>query len=289
MANSAVKDFRFKKKNKQKRWPGKHKKAGKRSGKKYFILVLIAVFVGLLIGGALLGVYKWLSGSEFFQITSIKIEGNRQLSRQQILMLSGVDIRTNLLAFDVKAARAKIESDGWVKSARVERKWPSDLFIKVRERDPVALIRGLRGLFYVDVNGVAFSPVNPRDDMDFPVISGLEKEVGLYVSGEVKSWGDKKEEIADILRFISYAGKGSSALPRQNISEINLAKDNGYVLYLADRPFPIYLGSQVSQKSYYRLAKVLYVLYKKREFSDVNFIRMDYMNDKVLVSKKNAG
>ena len=115
-------------------------------------------------------------------------------------------------------------------------------------------------------------------DLDFPVITGLENR-------PIANLAANNGPLVAALRFISYAGRGSSSLPRQNISELHLTEKGELVLYLADRPFPISLGKEINRNKYNRLAKVLYRLYKKREFSSVEYIKMDYAVNKILVGK----
>ncbi len=247
-----------------------------------------AVIVGVVVGGSIFMVYQWLSSLDFFQLTSVRVEGSNRLDKQQIMELSGLSYRANILAINTGLIEQELEDHDWIEFAEIERNLPSELQISIKERVPVALLNGENGLRFLDRNGVVFAPAIPPEDLDYPLITGLESELAEGEIGDWSSWLARKEQLKKALQFVRYASQGSSALPRQNISEINLVETNKYLLFLADSPFPIYMGAEVGKKRYYRLAKVLYWLYKKREFSDVNFIRMDYMNNKVLVGKNNA-
>ncbi|MBU1743269.1 MAG: cell division protein FtsQ, partial [Proteobacteria bacterium] len=57
------------------------------------------------------------------------------------------------------------------------------------------------------------------------------------------------------------------------------------ILFLADRSFPIYLGQGDMGKKCIRLARVLGWLYKKNEFQDTTSIRLEYLDNKVLVER----
>jgi len=223
--------------------------------------------------------------SEFFQVASIRIEGNQRLDSRYIQILSGVTYTANLLALDPGDIEARLRAHPWISQATVKRNLPSEVAITLKERKPVALVVGSHGLFFIDRHQVIFVRGRYPDRLDFPVISGLAPAVDAAVAGDDHRWRARKEQVDAVLAFIRAAGRGSSALPRQNISEVNIGADGSYTLFLADRPFPIYMGHDLSRKRYYRLAKLLYLLYKKKEFPDVNLIRMDYMNEKVLVEK----
>ncbi|MHB1013713.1 MAG: cell division protein FtsQ/DivIB [Desulfurivibrionaceae bacterium] len=236
--------------------------------------------VGFLLMVAGFGVvgfiaYKALSRSDFFQITAINIQGCRRTTKNLILEMSGVDVHSNLLALDTKKVKAGIEAQEWVESAEIERDWPNRLSIVIKERLPVAIVSLENGLFYLDQNGIAFAQVLPPEDMDYPVITGLKRDEWPRIL--------KDSQLGEALQFIKYAGQGSSILPKQNISELHVDGDEDITLYLVDRPFPIHLGSGNVGTKYYWLTKVLYKLYKSKEFEKAAYVRMDYGRNQVLV------
>ncbi len=234
-----------------------------------FLLVCAALTaVGFLV-------YKGLSRSDFYQITATNIEGCRRTTKNQILELSGIDVHSNLLAIDLEEVKENIEVHEWVESAEIRREWPNTLTISVRERVPVAIVRLEEGLFYLDQHGVNFAQVLPPEDMDYPVIAGMKRD-GWPVSV-------KDSLLGEALQFIKYAGQGSSILPKQNISELLVDGERELILFLADRPFPIHLGRGNMNSKYHWLARVLYRLYKSKEFAKTAYIKMDYARNKILV------
>lgn len=241
------------------------------------VIILVAGF--LLLFAALVGVgflvYKGLGHSDFFQVTATNIQGCRRTTKNLILELSGVDVHSNMLALELGKVQKNIESHEWVESAEVKRVWPNMLSITVKERLPVAIVSLQDGLYYLDQRGVAFARALPPEEMDFPFITGLKKE----------DWPKTVEDslLGDALQFIKYAGQGGAILPRQNISEIHIAGQEGLVLFLADRPFPIHLGQGDMYVKYSWLARVLYRLYKNKEFAQATYIRMGYGRNRVLV------
>jgi len=239
-------------------------------------------FLLLVAGVALVGfiVYKAMGRADFFQITATNIQGCRRTTKNLILELSGVDVHSNLLALDTKKVKSGIEAHAWVESAKIERDWPNRLNIVVKERLPVAIVSLGSGLFYLDQNGAAFVQVLPPEDMDYPIITGLKRE----------QWPKtlKGSQLGEALQFIKYAGQGSSILPKQNISELHVDGDENIILYLVDRPFPIHLGSGNVGTKYYWLTKVLYKLYKSKEFEKAAYVRINHGRNQVLVGFDDA-
>ena len=247
-------------------------------------LFLKTVAVILLLSGFGFGArltYNRLCHCDFFQITAVKIHGNRMTSKEQISALSRVDIHTNLLAVNVTQVESVLESHPWIARAKVVRDWPNRLLVNLQEKNPVALLNRESGLFYLDSRGGIIAAVNPSQELDFPVITGLEK----FQFNSVPS-GNIPEPLLDVYALLKLANRNNPILPEQNISEIHIAENDELVLYLLDRPFPIYMGSdgEISTR-YNRLVKVLKDLYKTQEFSEVSYIRLDYEKDKILVGK----
>jgi len=245
------------------------------------IALLTVVVIGGLIAGAVSS-YRWLCRSDFFQVTSIDVVGNQEVDKEKIIQLAGIEPHANLLALDLKAIAPRIEGYSWIEKVTLRKEWPSHLRVEVRERRPLALLNTPNGLFYVDSKGEPFAPLNGQNEIDFPVISGMENDL-IFNGDTVQVKAPEKMQAA--LQFIGYAARGTSALPAQNISEIHSSDEQGVILFLADRPFPIFLGKELGKKSYNRLAKVLYWLYKKKEFQAVSYIRLDYLDNKILVGK----
>lgn len=248
---------------------------------KLFINTFIVLI--LLFGAGLLAkvVYSRLCQSDFFQITAMKIDGNRMTSKEQISALSRVDIHSNLLAMNVDQVKSLLESHPWISSAEVIRDWPNRLLITVKEKKPVALLCRDTGLFYLDNKGKIIAAATPPQELDFPVITGLE-------NFPFNSTGSHQipPALQQVLTLLKLADRNNSILPEQNISEIHISRNGELILYLLERAFPIHLGTdgQISTR-YYRLVKVLRDLYKTKEFSEVSYIRLDYQKDTILVGK----
>jgi cell division protein FtsQ len=241
------------------------------------LAILVAGFLLLLAALAGLGflVYKALGHSDFFQVTATNIQGCRRTTKNLILELSGVDVHSNMLSLELAKVRGSIEAHEWIESAEVRRVWPNMLSITVKERLPVAIVSRADGLHYLDQHGAAFAPALPPEEMDYPFITGLEREEWPVGPGD--------SLLGEALQFIKYAGQGGTILPRQNISEIHISGSEGLLLYLADRPFPIHLGQGDMHSKYVWLTRVLYRLYKNKEFARTAYIRMGYGPRRVLV------
>lgn len=248
-----------------------------------FIGGLLSVFLVVFTFSAKY-LYTRLCQCDFFQITAVKIDGNHMTSKEQIAALSRVDIHSNLLAINAAQVKSLLESHPWIARAEVVRDWPNRLIIHLQEKNPVALLNRESGLFYLDGKGGIIAAASSSQELDYPVITGLEN-----FPFDVTRNGNTPSPILDVLDLLKLANRNNPILPEQSISEIHIAEKGELILYLLDRPFPIYLGSEgkISTR-YYRLVKVLRDLYKTREFAEVSYIRLDYQKDTILVGKLEA-
>lgn len=269
-------NIRFKSTRRTKRnyLPGQLKK---RLYTKALIGLLLALFATFMIKG----IYQKLCHCDFFQITAIKIAGNHMVSKEQISALSRVDIHSNLMAINMNQVKSLLESHPWIAGAEITRNWPNRLVIKVKEKKAVALMNRKSGLFYMDNKGRIIAAASTTQELDFPVITGLEDFPFKNAYSE-----RTPDILQDSMGLLKLSSRNNSILPEQNISEIHITENGSILLYLLEKAFPIYMGREgdISTR-YYRLIKVLGNLYRTGEFANVSYIRLDYQKDTILVGK----
>jgi cell division protein FtsQ len=248
----------------------------------------------LFIGAMVTGVYLFVIGPmqslygnlQTFRIHEIAISGCVMTTPAALRKFADISYEMNMLSIDRDAMQNRLEKHPWVATAAIRRIWPDRLNVVIREYRPSALVvlEGKDGFEYLDRKGVSFATVIPGQEIDFPVISGLD-------AFDTKA--EKKELLDAATLFLSLAARNNPNLPAQNISEIHFNSDGELILYLVEHPFPIYFGKGEIKRKYYQLRKVLGVLYRKKRgaamIDEVAYIRMDYQKNKVLVAKKQAG
>ncbi len=250
----------------------------KRLSKSTLVLILLCCIT--LTGGWL--AYQIFIRSNVFRLTDIRIFGTMVATEKQILEISGLQRGVSLLRFNEKATAAKIDAHPWIEHVEIKKHWPSAIDITVYEHQPLALINfeidKEKKLRYLSNQGRVFAEVEQGLDLDYPVLTGAHVHQDIEANALVKG------SLADQANtFLLLAAKGNAVLPIQAISEVHLDQKEGLVIYLVDRPFPIYFGKERLQTKYYRLVKVLEQLYSRKLVDAVKEIRMDYSDDKVLV------
>jgi cell division protein FtsQ len=72
-------------------------------------------------------------------VESVQVDGRQRADRQAILKALGVARGTPILSVDLDAAKLRLESVPWVRSASIERLLPDTLYVHLTERAPLAL------------------------------------------------------------------------------------------------------------------------------------------------------
>ncbi len=244
-------------------------------------MVIVLILAGLAGTAAWTG-WRMLARSEIFRLTGITVQGNRMVRTSAILDAAGLEQGMSLLRLDTDRASRRISANPWIRSARIERQWPSTVLVQVQEYRPVAILRRSsdsgNGLFYVDRHGEIFAPVRPGQDMDYPVLS---TDLEIPAEGRLA----RGTPLHEAFSLLLLAARGNPIVPVQAISEIHVSRERGLVLYLVDRPFPIYFGRQGIRKKYYRLVRILERLYRRDRIDGIREIDMEYMENRVLVAR----
>ena len=100
------------------------------------------------------------AGSAGYRVENILVEGRQYSDADALLALINIEKGDSIFLFDPTDAKAQIEKIGWVKSARVERRLPDTLYIKLEERRPLALWKNGKTLSLIDSNGAVLTQGN---------------------------------------------------------------------------------------------------------------------------------
>lgn len=79
------------------------------------------------------------SASAGLSVQEIFVEGRIETAGTEVLDVLDVSRGTPILTFDPAAAKAELESLPWVRSASVERRLPDTVYVRLKERRPLAL------------------------------------------------------------------------------------------------------------------------------------------------------
>jgi cell division protein FtsQ len=107
-----------------------------------------------------------------FQVQEIMVVGRVETTRKQLMKALKLVRGAPILAFDPHAAKHRIESLPWIRSARLERMLPNTVLLTVEERRPLALWQRKGRFSVVDHEGTVITNRNVGRFTELPIIVG---------------------------------------------------------------------------------------------------------------------
>src|SRR5277367_3344998 len=117
-----------------------------------------------------------IANSAGFRITSIVINGRKQLTQDEVLASSGVNGRSSLLFLDAATVRDKLKANPWIGEATVLKLYPGELQIDIVERSAFALWQQDGKLSVISDDGAVLEPYVSRRFVTLPLVVGKGAE-----------------------------------------------------------------------------------------------------------------
>ena len=133
---------------------------------------MMAGIIGAVIGVSFVwkSVVGWIESSEWGKFEHLEIVGLERLPEVDIRDVVHVEVGTNLMTLSLDSVASLVTALPAVEYARVLRRIPSRLIIRVFERRPVASV--IRGeILLVDREGVMFPPIGIGEVIDLPTVT----------------------------------------------------------------------------------------------------------------------
>jgi cell division protein FtsQ len=156
----------------------------RRSGIAATVLILLgSLSLGLVKGGhveefttALSDTRNAIANSAGFRITSVAINGRKQLSQDEVLATGGVNGRSSLLFLDASTVRARLKANPWIADATVLKFYPGQLQIDIIERSAFALWQRDGRISVISDDGAVLEPYLSRRFVSLPLVVGRGAE-----------------------------------------------------------------------------------------------------------------
>ena len=111
-------------------------------------------------------------GDAGFRVRSVDVQGIKRMDPRPVYEIALDQKTTAMPLLDVAAIRQRLLEYGWVKDARVSRRFPDTLVIDIVERKPAALWQNDEGLSLIDAEGVVLDRVPVSRMPDLPLLIG---------------------------------------------------------------------------------------------------------------------
>ena len=225
---------KHKKRNNKKHYEAKKKKPNK------LVITIITTIVLLII----ITIFALMA--PIFNITSIEVQGNNKINKEEIISLSNLKKGDNIFRFN-NSIISNIKENTYIETVEIKRNLPGTVIISVKERTVKYQINIINGYTYIDKNGYILEHSSTKSDV--PVIAGLKSTENVLLN-EKRLQDEDLETLNDVSKILDAA----KTIGKDNIiTEINVENKHDYILYLESENKRIYIGdtSNLTNKMLY--------------------------------------
>ncbi len=111
-------------------------------------------------------------GDAGFRVRSVDVQGLERMDPAPVYEIATSQKTNALPLVDVAAIRDQLLRYGWVKDARVSRRYPDTLVVDIIERKPAALWQDRERLNLIDAGGIVLDRVPVSEMPDLPLLVG---------------------------------------------------------------------------------------------------------------------
>jgi len=237
-------------------------------------LLRVALFAGsaaLVVAGVLLG-GQLLRESDYFTVREVRVVAQGRVSEQEIAGASDVRFGVSIFDLDLNLIGRKIEENPWIARAEVVRSLPDEVVITVTEHQPRAIVQ-LDYLYYVNASGEVFKLLEGGDQLDYPIITGIDRQFLLDHPVEGKGW--LRQALALVERLQERRRFGLA-----DVSEIQVDLEDGLVVHTREHGVPVLFGADAFDDKLDRLERIYAEL--KPRLTALHYIDLN-VADRVIV------
>ena len=198
------------------------------------------------------------------RVADIRVEGRATTDRDTILEALSARPGTPLLAIDPARAKQQLESLPWVRSAVIERRFPDTIYVRLVEREPMALWQHHGKLDLIDRSGAVISVTRLDRFAKLPLVVGedapahanelltmlaREPDLAAHVTAAIRvggrRWNLRLDNAIDVLlpaddpaaAWAGLAGlQRNSAILQRDVQAIDMRLPDRLVVRVAPEP-----------------------------------------------------
>jgi cell division protein FtsQ len=145
-----------------------------------------------------------LANSAGFRITTVVINGRKQLSQDEVLAVGGVNGRSSLLFLDAATVRDKLKANPWIADATILKLYPGQLQIDIVERKAFALWQQDGRLAVIADDGAVLEPYVSRRFVTLPLVVGKGADTQAK---DFLALLDRYPQVRSVTKAVIYVGQ----------------------------------------------------------------------------------
>jgi cell division protein FtsQ len=163
------------------------------------------------------------ANSAGFRITSVAINGRKQLTQDEVLAIGGVNGRSSLLFLDAEAVRDRLKANAWIADATVLKLYPGQLQIDIVERSAFALWQQDGRLSVIAEDGAVLQPYASRRFITLPLVVGKGAETRAR---DFLALLDRYPQVRVVTKAVIFVGERRWNLRLKDGLDIRLPENN---------------------------------------------------------------
>jgi cell division protein FtsQ len=129
-------------------------------------------------------------------VNNVMVVGRNRAGRDEVARALGARRGAAILAFDPHAAKTRLEKLNWVRAAMVERRLPDTIYLRLSEREPMALWQADGRLALIDREGVVITRAHLGRWRNLPMVVGSDASAGAEAIIEIVS---RRPAVAEVV------------------------------------------------------------------------------------------
>lgn len=119
--------------------------------------------------------------SPLFNIKTIEVNGNKIVTKNEIISLSKIQIEENSFKLSKGKIKKQVKENAYIQDVKITRKLPSTILIEVEEREPAYLLEYASSYVVIDKQGYMLEIKTEK--IELPIIQGEVTETSNFVVG----------------------------------------------------------------------------------------------------------
>ena len=119
--------------------------------------------------------------SPLFNIKTIEVNGNKIVTKNEIISLSKIQIEENSFKLSKGKIKKQVKENAYIQDVKITRKLPSTILIEIEEREPAYLLEYAGSYVVIDKQGYMLEIKTEK--ISLPVIQGEVTETSNFVVG----------------------------------------------------------------------------------------------------------
>ena len=237
---------------------------------------LVALGLCAALSWGAYGLWGQLLQADYFKLQTVRISGNKTLSRQRIRYLLAIPPEHSLLAIDLPRVGARLSRHPFIQTVKLRRLLPHTLEVTIQEQSPALVIRSDDQSLIVDSQGHVLRDFDPRQDSTLPQL--ILKQQNVLSPG-------MRLDLAEIKRAFEllHTYRLSPLNETMRLRQMSVSASGASVWNVEPYSFQLLFGEGQINSQLVRLPHVLN--YITHQGLDVQAIDLSYRNRIIVIPK----